>query len=191
MCARVSGSTFVSGLRDLIGRQRHGGPHARRHDHRATARAQRPAKTAPAPTATPRRARTGGAHYGHGRRHRNAARAAAGSVTTTNAGVKSELETRLEYWGGRAERAECDSEDSASRVQSRDTARRMPGQVNDRLDDTQVTRRRTRRHQDSLGRESGTSRAKVAGRGRHHGPNSTRRDTRRPEVKAHFFSART
>ncbi|KAH8604841.1 hypothetical protein ERJ75_001677800 [Trypanosoma vivax] len=178
MCARVSGSTVRQRLARPHRTTAHGGPHARRHDHRATARAQRPAKTPPAHRHTEACANRG-AHYGHGRRTAECGSRGAGSVTTTNAGVKSELERALSAGVARAERAECDSEDSASRVHSRDTARRMPGQVNDRLDDTQVTRRRTRRHQDSLDRESERRARKWQWRGQHHGPHSTRRDTRR------------
>ncbi|KAH8604863.1 hypothetical protein ERJ75_001676000 [Trypanosoma vivax] len=163
MCARVSGSTV---------RQRLARPHRTTAPRRAARTQARPSSDRAGPTPGED---TAGAH-----RHTEACanrgstlrpwsansgmRLARqqGSVTTTNAGVKSELERALSAGVARAERAECDSEDSASRVHSRDTARRMPGQVNDRLDDTQVTRRRTRRHQDSLDRESGTSRAKVA-----------------------------
>ncbi|KAH8620161.1 hypothetical protein ERJ75_000092800 [Trypanosoma vivax] len=101
MCARVSGSTV---------RQRLARPHRTTAPRRAARTQARPSSDRAGPTPGED---TAGAH-----RHTEACAnrgstlrpwsansgmrlaRTQGSVTTTNAGVKSELETRLEYWGG-------------------------------------------------------------------------------------------
>ncbi|KAH8603323.1 hypothetical protein ERJ75_001833900 [Trypanosoma vivax] len=101
VCARgLVGPPFVSGLHDLIGRQRHGG---RTHAGTTIKRPRGPnARRRHRRRPPPHRACANrGAHYGHGRGHRNAARAAAGVRDDDERGVKSELGTRLECWVAR------------------------------------------------------------------------------------------